>query len=461
MKNNSVLRNILYFILTALVLCIPALYNRYALYYTDSALYLESAITLMPKVDRPIGYGFFIRATTWQYSMWLVVFAQGLIASLLIYHTMKTVLVNLVFKRVYHFLTVFGLSIFSTLGWYVSLLMPDVFASFLILVIFNMIFARNNLFTYILYSALLFFIIFSHLSNIPIFLLTLLTVWVFVILKKNFRTHWRLALPGTIVAVLIFLGTVTYLVKYNYDHFHKAKISTTSGIFFFARLIDAGVVDVYLKDQCGKKDYRICKYKDEMPDYSQTFIWDFNSPFYKLGAWTYYQEEPSIIVSDILKSPKYYGMIAKDFSLSTLKQLLQFRVGGDLLNFRKEFVDVYENTYRVYHKDEIKHEFFRAKQQQDELDFDLLNQVMLVIIILSVMLIAVVISRYTLDYKMYMLLVTGFAGVFFNAAVCANLSNVLNRYQARVVWIIPLLAILLFLELILPRFIKILRKRTL
>jgi hypothetical protein len=38
------------------------------------------------------------------------------------------------------------------------------------------------------------------------------------------------------------------------------------------------------------------------------------------------------------------------------------------------------------------------------------------------------------------------SGLVFNAAVCADLSNVLNRYQSRVIWLLPLLAILLIAE---------------
>lgn len=460
MKRKQIITNVFYFISTAIILCIPALYNRYLLYYTDSSLYLSYAIKLIPSIDRPIGYGYFIRAVTWQYSMWLVIFYQGLIASLLLYHTFKTVLVKIAFKKTYHFITICVLSIFSTLGWYVSLLMPDVFTSFLILALFNILFGKNTIISYVLYSVLLFFIVFSHLSNIPVLALILITIWIFILLKKKFTTFKKNIIWGTLITVVVYLGTVGYLLKYNYDHYQKASLSPSGGIFFFAKLIDTGVIDIYLKDNCDKKNYMICQYKDSIPRSSQTFLWDFSSPFYKLGAWTYYQAEPKQIVHDILSSPKYYGIIIKDFTLSTFKQLLEFKIGGDLLNFRVCATDVYDNAFRYYPRNEIKRDFYYSKQLQDEFKFDTLNNVIYLVVFLSVIMIAIVLGRYKIDEKVYFLLVAGFSGVFYNAAVSACLSNVLNRYQARVVWIIPLIAIILFLNYIFPKIISLIRKQS-
>ncbi|MCK9613506.1 MAG: hypothetical protein PHR81_08270 [Bacteroidales bacterium] len=458
-KIKSSIKIILYFILTALILCIPALYNRYVLFYTDSALYLESAMTLAPSLDRPIGYGFFIRATTWQTSLWYAIFMQGMIASLLIYHSLKTVLVHIGFKKIYHFLTLCILVIFSTLGWYTSLLMPDVLTSFLILAVFNVIFGKNNIITYILYSTLLFFIIFSHLSNFPILLMILATLWLFILLKKTFASYRKKTLYRTLLVLIVFLGTITYLIKYNYDHYGKATISPTSGVFTFARLIDTGVIDIYLRDNYDKKNYQICQFKDDIPSSSQMFLWDLNGIFYKMGGWANYQEEPKIIVNNIFKSPKYYGTIVKDFSLSTLKQLLEFKVGDDLLNFTSEsWRSVYDKIIQCYPKKEIKHEFCTSKQSKEEFKFDTLNDVILLFVVLSLILIAFIVSRYKIHDKIYLFLVVNLSGVIFNAAVCANLSNVLNRYQARVVWIIPFIAIVLFLNYILPRLISYIRK---
>ncbi|HNZ43722.1 MAG TPA: hypothetical protein PLI16_05030 [Bacteroidales bacterium] len=462
MKVTSLLYSIIYFAATAIILCIPALYNGYLLFDCDSALYVAQGIKLTPLVDRPIGYGYFIRATTWQSTLWMVIFSQGLIASLLIYHALKTVLIKITFNKLYHFITICFLSLFSTLGWFVSMLMPDILTSFLFLALFNILFGKNCALSYILYSVLIFFIVFSHLSNIPVLALLLITVWLFILSKRKFAEFKRKALLGSIMIMLVYLGTISCIIKYNYDHFKKPCLSTTSGIFFFARLIDTGVVDTYLKENCDKKDYRICKYKDDIPKWSQLFIWDTKGIFQKMGGWNNYQEEPKLIVKDILSSPKYYGPILWNFSLSTCKQSFQFRTGDGMINFLNEqWYPVYDNTYKNFPKNEIKRDFYNSKQLTEGLKFETINNVIYFIVILSILLIACVLYRFKIDDKIYLFLVICFSGVFFNAAVCANLSNVLNRYQARVVWIIPFIAIVLFLNYLLPKIITFLRKENL
>ncbi len=451
MKINSVIKSILYFVVTAIILCIPALYNRYVLFYTDSALYLEQAIKLTALVDRPIGYGYFIRVTTWQSTMWLAIFFQGIIASLLIYHTLKTTLLNIKFKKIYHFYSICILTVFSSLSWYVSLLMPDIFTSFLVLAVFNILFGKNNTFTYILYSVLIFFLILSHMSNIPVLILIMATIWISIWVKKSFRDLRKKALLGTAIIMIMCSVTIGYLIKYNYDHYHKACLSPTSGIFFMARLIDTGVVDVYLKENCDKKKYRICEYKDKLPNWSQMFIWDLNGCFYKMGGWSNYQEEPKLIIKDILSSPKYYAWLAGDFTLATLKQLCHIRTGDGINNFTSEQgLAVYNSCMRDFPRNEFKREFVNSKQSTNDLTFETLNIFHTLTVLFSLVLIVYVASRHKLNDKISLMMITGLSGIFFNAAVCSNLSGILDRYQARVIWLIPFIAIVLFLNYLLP-----------
>jgi len=451
MRLKPAVLNSLYFIATAFILCIPAFYNRFVLFYTDSALYLESAMNLTPSIDRPMGYSFFIRATTWQTSLWLTVFFQGLIGSLLIYHALKTVLTGISFKKIHHFLTICFLAVFSSMGWYVSLLMPDILSSFLIIAVFNVIIGKNNIVTYVLYSVLIFFIIFSHLSNIPLLAALLIIFWLFFIFKRSVEKIKKTALLGTVVIVFAYFATLAYLINYNNRHYERPSLSPTGSIFFFARLIDTGVIDTYLKDKCGEKDYRICQYKDSLPPSSQFFLWHTNGIFYKMGGWNNYQGEPKQIVNDILTSPRYYRTILWDFTISTIKQLLTFKVGGDFYNFVDgAWSPVYDKCVKSFPRNEIKRDFRYTRQALEEFKFDTLNDIIYLVVFLSSVLIVLVLSKYKTDEKIFYFLVISLSGVVVNAAVCANLSNVLNRYQARVVWIIPLVAIVLFLNYIYP-----------
>ncbi len=451
MRAKHLLISSIYLLSTALILCIPAFYNRYVIFYTDSALYLESAMNLIPTIDRPIGYSFFIRATTWKTSLWLTVFFQGLIGSLLIFHSLKTIISEIKFKRMHHFFTICFLTVFSTLGWYVGLLMPDVLTSFMIIAVFNMLFGKNNLITYIFYVALFFFIIFSHLSNIPLLAAILLIFYLFKIIRRKREKITKNTIIGTAIIVFVYLGTLAYIINYNYRHFSKAQLSPTGNIFFFARLIDTGVVDKYLEDNCDKANLRICQYKDSIPNSSQFFLWHTDGIFYKMGGWNNYQQEPQIIVNDILTSPKYYNSIVWDFTISTCKQLFAFKIGGDFLNFVDgAWSPVYDKCVKSFPKNEIKRDFRYTKQAQEEFNFDTLNDTIYFFVIISLLFIVIVLYKYKTDEKVFYFLVISFSGILVNAFVCANLSNVLNRYQARSVWIIPFVALVLFFNYVYP-----------
>ncbi len=458
-KIKSDLHIVLYFILTALIFCIPAFYNQNVMLFSDSLLYLEQSIKLIPTVDRPIGYAYFIRATTWQSTMWLAVFFQGLIASLLIYHTLKTVLINIAFKKAYHFITICLLTFFTTIGWYVSLLMPDIFTSFLILVVFNVMFGKNNIISYILYSVILFFAVLSHSSNIPILVLLLIGIWLVLLFNKRFVEIRKKAIAGSIIIFAIFICTLIYLISYNYNHFHKAQLSTTASIFFFARLIDTGVIDIYVKENCDQKNLRISMYKDSIPSSSQDFLWNVNGIFYKMGGWSNYQEEPKLIVKEIVTSPKYYVTILGDFTLATFKQLTKFKLGGDLLNSDTEkWLPVYESTKNYFPRNEIKRGYYDSRQFKEKMGFEFFNSMLYFVVFCSLMIIAFVLFRYKVENNLILLLVVVFSGIFFNAAVCANLSNIINRYQARVIWLIPFMSLIFILNYILPKISVFLKK---
>ena len=74
-----------FFILLAIGLSIwPALYSGFPLVTPDSGIYINSGLRLSVPIDRPIGYGMFILLSSMHASLWLVVFAQGIIFTLLI-----------------------------------------------------------------------------------------------------------------------------------------------------------------------------------------------------------------------------------------------------------------------------------------------------------------------------------------------------------------------------------------
>jgi hypothetical protein len=437
---------IFYILVSSLILIIPAFYNRFPFFYSDSALYIGSSITLIPTTDRPIGYALFIRGVSWQSSLWLVIYFQALITNLVIYFILNKVNKkwNLNFL---HISVLIVFSVFCSLGWYVSQLMPDIFTSLLLLSVY-IYFSEKRKFSFgiLLLLLLMMLGLVVHLSNFPIFILCLATVLGLVLFSKRYREKRKHYLIKMIAPILVVIISANILMIYNYTYFNKYKLSTTSNVFFLARLIDTGVIEEYLEDNCGNYNFTLCQYKNEIPRSSQLFIWGQDGPYYKTGSWSTPHEDYNIMIRDILTTPKYLKVVLFDFAVSPFKQLINFRIGEGIDCAFDENSAPIQYVLSKFPRSEIKRDLLLSEQNTGKMDFREINILHYLIILASLLTIIYVLFKKKLSDNIFMLTWVILSGLFYNAAICADLSNVLNRYQSRVIWLLPLLAIILAIE---------------
>ena len=71
-------------LLGSLIAVSAGVYNGFPLVTSDSGTYINSAINYTVPADRPIVYGLFIRVTSLNFSLWLVIFFQGLLLTWLL-----------------------------------------------------------------------------------------------------------------------------------------------------------------------------------------------------------------------------------------------------------------------------------------------------------------------------------------------------------------------------------------
>lgn len=445
-KYKSLINKIFYILITSLILCIPAFYNRFPFFYSDSALYIGSSVTLIPTVDRPIGYALFIRGVSWQSSLWLVIFFQALLTNLIVYFILKKVRFKGDFRILHIFILVF-FSVFSSLGWYVSQLMPDIFTSLLLLCVY-IYFADHRKFSFGILLLLLMMILclIVHLSNFPILILSLFTIIIVVFFSKRFKEKRKHYLIKMIAPILVIIIAANILMNYNYSYFNKYSMSTTGHVFFLARLIDTGVIEEYLDDNCGKYNFTLCQYKNEIPKSSQLFIWGQDGPYYKTGSWSTDHEDYKIMIRGILTTPKYMKVVLYDFSVSTFKQLFNFKIGEGIDCAFDESSSPIQYVLSKFPKSEIKRDLLQSEQNTGKMDFKEINIFHYLIILVSVLAIVYVLFKKKLSDNLFILTWVILSGLFINAAICADLSNVLNRYQSRVIWLLPFLAIILVAE---------------
>jgi hypothetical protein len=404
---------------------------------------MASSFSLIPPLDRPIGYGLFIRAVSWQASMWPVVFFQGLIASILIFKTIKLVLEP---KRLFliHFAIVLFLTLFSSLAWYSSQIMPDVFASFLIITLFLFLDPKNKWWETVGYFFLLFLLVISHFSHLLIAISLVILALGYLTLngiRNNRQVFQRFSLIG-----LSCLLAIQFLMINNSLNGNGYRLNVSSSVFLTARFAESGILHKYLKKTCPTKPCAFCPYADSLPDMATKFIWDSNGPLAKSGlGWKEADRECSPIVTAVFTNSEYLKPFIGESFKATLKQLFQLDLGSGLSAYRENSAPFYPIKYHL--GSEI-NEFLTSEQSYNKLNFSILNLLNYLVLATSLLLIFACFYLKLVTKVLLQLIVVVTSGIVLNAAVTASLANVYDRLQARVSWLIIFVSLLCLIKII-------------
>ena len=426
-------KNTFLILIASLILCFMGFYNNYPLVFHDTGAYISSGFKLTVLVDRPIFYGLFIRHISLHENLWLVIWAQGFILSILIYHWFKYFCESPL-KYYFFITTIFILTFFTGASANVSTLMPDVFTPIFILSMSLLLFTKNiGTRDTIIISIILLFSLCTHNSHIVISLLLLSSYSILLIFKRvrNYVVKEKKLFFKKIILVwgIILLAPITVsTVHWSIDG--DFKMSKGGHVFMLNRLIDMGILPDYLEKNCASKKYKICEYKDQIP---WDFIWDTNSPLYKTGGWEANTSEYNAIIKDILTNPMYLKKFSIKVVESGFKQFFSFEAGdtpplgsGTSPNY----------AINTFFKDQQK-EYWSTKQCTGKLDYRFLNQFQTILIGISLLFLTIlIISPIATKYKILIIFII--SALFFNAIVTGGLSGVFPRYQSRVVWLIPM-----------------------
>jgi len=438
---------VVHFIVTTLFLSAPALFNEYPIIYADSGQYVRSTMTLIPPATSPMGYSFFIRAFSWQASLWPVVFAQAFIVNIYIYHILR-MFFGKTRLSMRHMLVVGFLTLFSGVAWFTSQIMPDFFSSVLILSVFVFISGYENRAFRIFNILIMMMAAICHFTYVYILIMLFVTLGVAYLIMRRKMPDIRKRYINLIWLIPIIIFAYLFTPFYNSQKGFEFSTSRQKHVFMMARLVETGIVDDYLDEHCAETNYRLCEFKDELPNTPPAFVWDANSPFYKTGGWNDSKEEYEEILHGIFTSPKYLGRFIYEGFTSTLKQLSFFEM--TYFHPYKPGTSQHENLLMVF-PNEIK-EF--EESRQNGLRFpniryhNILNYILVVFAIVGIMLAW---SRNKLKGKTGMFVFVVVMGVLYNASISATFSNVVNRYQARVVWVLIFIGLILIMKFVYPK----------
>ena len=430
MKDNF--RFLFCIVLGALALMTDAFINGFPIVYSDTSTYLASGFQLETPFDRPITYGLFLRVFSLNgLSTWLVVFAQATIISTLIFLTVKLLTGNKRFLKIGLITSVF-LALFTGLSWTVSQLMPDIFtpiALLCIVLIFSGEFKRGKM---VLLYVLFLLSVAMHISHILLFGLILIAAF---IVKRFFFSDIFQTARNSQIAILLALTIIAIVTM-------GSAISKSKHVFFMGAMVEHGILQQFLDDKCNTTEYKLCVYRNSLPEKAYQFVWDEDSPFYKIGGWKESKPEFNEIIFETLTTPKYIGLHIKESLKATFQQLVLFKIGDGNGSF-PEGTQLHSRIHKYFPND--LDQYANSRQNQSQLGFlDVFNSLFSAVIILSLIILVFLQIRFWNQFNGHfkLVLIVLLTGILLNAWDCGTFANAIDRLGCKMIWLIPFMAIL-------------------
>lgn len=449
---TSCFTKLLLFIVSVLALLFPALLNNFPILFYDSGTYLLAGNVPFVPVDRPLLYSLFYSLIG---SVWMAVVVQAMLVYFVLFLVTRT-LVKSYESFSITFVVVAFLSLLSSLSHYTSQVMPDIYISLSALSLFVILFS-TTVNTIQLSSLLILIPLFNgtHFSNIIIYavLASVLIVISFVIrLFNKSRIKISRYIIGATTVLFSFLITPT--VNFFYDE--GFVMSNSNYPVTVGSLIEKGVLKDFLNRECGRQNYSLCGRLDSI-DNMNDFLWNIKkSPLYDsacvavnwLGCWKDKNAEYGILVKDVMRDK-----ISRDILLSKFFDNYLFT----LFNYRYTVIPSYVQSpsslypIKKFYPNELSY-YKESPQNLTHFNYTTLNAIQQwtinfsLFIIGLLMLLPVLFRRIRFSGNIYYLLLTVLSLAVINPAVTSAFATYSSRFQGRIVWLFPLVALLLLLN---------------
>lgn len=426
--------------LGAFVLSFIGLYNGYPLVYSDTGTYLYSGFDMFVPNDRPISYGLFCYFFSFKTSAWLIVIFQNLITSYFIY--LFSGLYKFKWNKNYIFLGLIILLTFTTaIGWYSNQLMPDFFTPIIIIGFILILFVKNSKKNLLVSSIITLFAITTHFSHLLIYTSLAVVAAIYFLIKKQTQLKKGLYINLAIAGISWFtIPTINYIVE---DNFVSSK---GSHVFLMSHLCGTGILEDFLKQKCDTdeyKDCKICEFKDQLPRDPATFIWS-TEIVEQCGGWEGSKEEFEKVIAGTLKDPNFLALNIFRSTTYGLAQLTHNKVGEGLTPYIEHSAPYGQIHWRF--NNEI-NDYLMSKQNAwggQNLRFDLINALQSLLLFICLVVLLIILNlRQKIETNLLFILLIILAGIIINSFITAGLNTAYPRYQARVVWLLPLTLILL------------------
>lgn len=425
------------------MLCSVAVFNRYPLIYPDSLSYLNEGAQVWQQwtagavyewsSTRSFIYALSVLPFYRGLSLWLLVAAQAG-ATLFLLRVVFRLTVpqrgDLVFA-----LIVAGLCATTCIAMYAAAIMPDFLAPLLVLCIYLLCFGWHclGIATRVAVALLGVLAIACHTSHL--LLAAGLTLGCFVLLRITYG-RWSHALRIAARPALVILLAALATIASNRAVIGRWSLTGNHPPFLLARSLADGPGRLYILDHRDDPGLAIARFADRLPSTTDDFLWNPGGIYNTADPDTLErikQQEMHVVVQAALAHPMLqFKASAREF----IRQLRRFGAWG----FGR-------NAYTLANAQRVLPDggraFFQSRQYREALRAGLLTNITYPTVTLSAVAAAVLLF---LRRRLLLLGATIAMGLLLNAAITGVLSDAVDRYQARIIWLLPLLAALALLD---------------
>lgn len=324
-----------------------------------------------------------------------------------------------------------GLALLTSAPWYAAYAVPDILAGVTIAgaLLLTIFFDRLGIAMRLTLVALIAFCITTHGGNLPI---------AFCVLVAGAIAHFALQRPSLALAArrsLWFFSPIVLaaaaLLGTSYVAFGEASLAPKRYPIQLARSVSDGPGAWHLRDHCATERYAICEiFGTNPPRHVREFLWSENGVRYRATPEQMERiraEESTIVRRAAMEYPLH------QLSRSAINIVWQFSdFGTDDLVFGDRIVGGTDDPSVVH-------------ARPDNRVLKIVGEVLIYLSFAASIVLLFVLRRRLRSIEVAAISVA-MVGLLANAAVCGILSAVTDRYQGRVAWILPTLALIIWLR---------------
>ncbi len=408
-----------------LMLLTPAFWNGYPLLQSDTGGYLARWYEGYLVPSRSTVFGLYLHYGE-PTSFWLNLAIQALATMWILQLTLRVFGLAKPWR-------LFGVSLALTLAtalpWLASMLLTDIFAGLSILSLFILVLHGDKisrsekaaLFVFTAFAAA------THSATMAVLLGLCCVGWI----ARPFLRQ-RIAIRSLAQGTLTIAVGAVMLVSANFAL--SGQVAWTPGGFAiaFARMLQDGIVTRYLNDHCATQHFKLCPYRNNLPETADDFLWSRETVFNKLGRFPGMSDEMGYIAVHALA--EYPLWQAEEALLATGEQMLKVATGEN--TDHPTLMHTY-GIFREYLPQQLKFVDV-AREQKSHLTFGPVNLIHVPVALISTalafaMLMAAIFRRRADEVTL--LTATVVLALLGNAVICGVISGPHDRYGSRLVWI--------------------------